>query len=53
MPDSIPITLHSRVTVELVDSTGEVERYEFMLVSAKQAGSLFWQLTPGRERDKI
>jgi hypothetical protein len=34
---SHPIALHSRVTVELVDSTGEAERHEFTLVMAKQA----------------
>ncbi|MBI4732293.1 MAG: GreA/GreB family elongation factor [Chloroflexi bacterium] len=32
-----PITLHSRVTVELVDSSGEAERGEFTLVTGKQA----------------
>ena len=31
------IALNSRVTVELVDSTGEAERREFTLVTAKQA----------------
>ena len=36
-PPSPSIALHSRVTVELVDSTGEAERYEFTLVTAKQA----------------
>jgi hypothetical protein len=36
-PDSSFITLHSCVTVELVDSTGEAERHEFTLVTAKQA----------------
>ncbi len=34
-----PITLHSRVTVELVDSTGEAERGEFTIVTGKQAKS--------------
>ena len=32
-----PITLHSRVTVELVDTAGEVERREFTIVTARQA----------------
>lgn len=32
-----PITLHSSVTVELVDTTGAAERCEFILVTAKQA----------------
>jgi hypothetical protein len=36
-PDSSCITLHSRVIVELVDTTGEAERHEFTLVTAKQA----------------
>jgi len=36
-PPSPSIALHSRVTVELVDSTGEAERHEFTLVMAKQA----------------
>ncbi len=36
-PPSPPITLHSRVTVELVDSSGETERAEFTLVTSKQA----------------
>lgn len=31
------IALHSRVTVELVDSFGEAERREFILVTARQA----------------
>lgn len=35
--DPTPITLHSRVTVELVDSSSEAERGEFTLVTAKQA----------------
>jgi hypothetical protein len=33
----LPVSLHSRVTVELVDSTGKAERGEFTLVTAKQA----------------
>lgn len=32
-----PISLHCRVLVELVDSTGEAERREFTLVTGKQA----------------
>jgi len=36
-PQSPPITLHSRVTVELVDSSGEAERREFTIVTTKQA----------------
>lgn len=35
--DTPPITLGSRVTVELVDSSGEAERCEFTLVTSKQA----------------
>lgn len=35
--DTPPITLHSRVTVELVDSTGAAERAEYTLVTRKQA----------------
>lgn len=35
--DTHPIALHSRVTVELVDASGEAERGEFTLVTAKQA----------------
>jgi hypothetical protein len=31
------ISLHSRVTVELVDSSGEAEQREFTLVTGKQA----------------
>jgi hypothetical protein len=31
------ITLHSRVLVELVDASGQIERQEFMLVPAEQA----------------
>ena len=34
---SVPVTLHSRVIVELVDNAGEAERREFTLVGAKQA----------------
>jgi hypothetical protein len=34
---NIPISLHSRVTVELVDSSGEAERREFTIVATKQA----------------
>ena len=34
---NIPFSLHSRVTVELVDSSGEAERREFILVTARQA----------------
>jgi len=37
MPPSPPITLHSCVTVELVDSSGEAERREFTIVATKQA----------------
>ena len=36
-PQSPPITLHSRVLVELVDSSGEAEGREFTLVTSKQA----------------
>lgn len=35
--DPIPITLHSHVTVELVDASGGVERREFTIVTASQA----------------
>lgn len=35
--DTPPITLHSRVIVELVDASGAAERGEFTLVTAKQA----------------
>ncbi|KAF0107518.1 MAG: hypothetical protein FD146_1552 [Anaerolineaceae bacterium] len=34
---SPPIALHSRVTVDLVDSSGAAERGEFTLVTSKQA----------------
>jgi hypothetical protein len=34
---SLPISLNCRVQVELVDSSGEVERREFTIVIAKQA----------------
>ena len=34
---SVPVTRHSRVIVELVDNAGEAERREFTLVGAKQA----------------
>jgi hypothetical protein len=33
----MPVSLHCRVIVELVDSTGQVERGEFTLVTGKQA----------------
>jgi len=33
----LPVSLHCRVTVELVDSTGQAERGEFTLVTANQA----------------
>ena len=36
-PQSPPITLHSRMTVELVDSSSEAERREFTIVTTKQA----------------
>jgi hypothetical protein len=36
-PQSPSITLHSRMTVELVDSSGEAERREFTIVTMKQA----------------
>lgn len=36
-PNSLPVSLHCRVTVELVDSTGQAERGEFTLVTGKQA----------------
>ena len=34
---NIPILFHSRVIVELVDSSGESERREFIIVATKQA----------------
>jgi hypothetical protein len=34
---NISITLHSRVSVELVDTSGEAERREFTLVTTEQA----------------
>ena len=36
-PNRIPVALHCRVTVELVDLTGQTERGEFTLVTGKQA----------------
>ncbi len=36
-PQSPPISLHSRVTVELVDASGQAERGEFTLVTSKRA----------------
>ncbi len=36
-PNRIPVALHCRVIVELVDSTGQAERGEFTLVTGKQA----------------
>jgi hypothetical protein len=33
----VTIALHSRVTVELVDASGEAERGEFTIVTARQA----------------
>jgi hypothetical protein len=34
---SLPVSLNCRVSIELVDSTGQVERREFTLVPAEQA----------------
>jgi len=34
---NLPITLHSRMTVELVDSSGQAEQREFTIVTTKQA----------------
>ena len=36
-PNRIPVALHCRVIMELVDSTGLAERGEFTLVTGKQA----------------
>jgi hypothetical protein len=40
---TIPIALHSRVFVGLVDLSGEAERGEFMLFIARQVGNLSWR----------
>jgi hypothetical protein len=36
-PQTSPVVLYSRLVVELVDSTGEVERREFTLVPSRRA----------------